>query len=194
VRETAIRAWCVFFFVCHSYGSYTSIHSVLATISVGSGLDEPEDWPLFFGNPYEAYSLRRFWSKFWHKAVYRSYTSYAGLVSEQVIGLPRASISGRLFVNFFVFLTSGIVHAIVYRQIGYTCGAWEEIGWYCLNFIGLVAEMAVQWGYFKTFGYNSRMVPFYKAMGFLWVFGFLFWSLPKYHFPKMLCIPGPIST
>ncbi len=53
-----------------------------------------------------------------HKTVYRSYTGYGRLVSEKVLGISRGSLIGRLFVNFFVFLMSGVVHAVVHHQIG----------------------------------------------------------------------------
>ena len=50
-------------------------HSAVAAGAVGSGLSSPEKWTLLFGSPLEAWSIGRFWRRFWHQDVQRVSTS-----------------------------------------------------------------------------------------------------------------------
>ena len=189
LRETIIRIWMVFYWTWYSYSLYTSLHHTLAIIFVGIGLDEPEDWPPLYGKISESSSIRGFWGKFWHRLVYRSYTSYGKFASLNLLRLPRNSIVGKLFVNGFVFLLSGLVHAVTIRQLGFSCGAMSEVRFYCSQYGAILAETAVQAAFRRlTRGYkvNSAIT---KAIGYFWVFGFLFYSVPKSQYPKIFCLP-----
>ena len=53
--------------LCKIFGG----HSAVAAGAVGSGLSSPERWPLLFGSPLEAWSIGRFWRRFWHQNVRR---------------------------------------------------------------------------------------------------------------------------
>jgi len=47
--------------------SMIMIQAALAAIFVGCGLSSPESWPLLFGSFLDAWSIRRFWRRFWHQ-------------------------------------------------------------------------------------------------------------------------------
>ncbi|KAL4068173.1 hypothetical protein J3A83DRAFT_4374518 [Scleroderma citrinum] len=49
------------------YAGLTCVHSVLAIVAVGAGLDEPRLWPGPFGRWKDAYTIQRFWSRTWHQ-------------------------------------------------------------------------------------------------------------------------------
>lgn len=72
VRETTKRSWLVFNFVWSSWAIFAATHDLLAFAFVAFGIDEPEDWPSLYGSIFEAYSIRRFWGKFWHYLVQRT--------------------------------------------------------------------------------------------------------------------------
>lgn len=189
LRETAVRAWLVTFFLFYSFSIYSSMHDILAILFVGMGFDNPEDWPPLFGDVRDATSLRNFWGRFWHRLVYRSYTSYGIWITKNVFRLPKSSIIGKLFINCFVFTMSGAIHAIAMLQLGYSCGAWEELRFYVFNFIGILLEMATMAVFSKiTRGYNLNSTVS-KTIGYSWVFLFLFAVLPKSQFPKVYCEP-----
>jgi hypothetical protein len=191
-RETALRIWISAYFVWSTFSSLTMIHHVLAIVFIGTGVDEPKDWPSLYGNITEAYSVRRLWGKFWHKLVYRSYTSYGIFISSRILGLPKKSMVGRLFINFFVFFLSGCVHGLVQLQLGYSCGWKEDIAWYSLCFFMIMAETLFTFLAKKALGryWQYLMADWVcKPLGFLWVGWFLFWSLPKSQYPKMFCFP-----
>ena len=189
-RETTIRSWLVFNFVWSSWAIFTATHNILAFAFVALGIDEPEDWPSLYGSISEAYSIRRFWGKFWHHLVQRSYRTYGSLLSQKILRLPPGSFTDRTCVNFSVFLISGIVHACITAQLGFTCGYWEDIAFFMTCYAALLVETGVQrfaslaFGRIRPNGWICRLV------GYTWVFGFLFWVLPKHQYPKVLC--GPV--
>jgi hypothetical protein len=184
LRETVIRAWLLVHWTGYSYKLYTSLHHISALIFVGIGLDESKEWPSLHGNLSEATSIRYFWGKFWHRGGYRSYTSYGKFISLHILRLPRNSIIGKLFINGFVFVLSGVVYAVMLKQMGFSCGALDEVKFYASHYVALLAEMEVQTAFKKlTRGYRlNRVVS--NAIGYLWVFGFLFYSLPKSQYGK----------
>ena len=151
-RETAIRGWLVLHFVWSSWASLTAIHDLLAFVHVAVGIDEPEDWPRLYGSVLEAYSIRRFWGKFWHRLVQRSYGAYGSLLSQKILRLPPGSHADRICVNFSVFLISGIVHAFITVQLGFKCGYWEDLAFFVMNYAALLTEEAVQRAASRAFG------------------------------------------
>ena len=184
-RETFIRCWLVFQFIWYGYALYTSLHAILSIFFVGTGIDSPEEWPPLYGSLKEAYTIQRFWGKFWHKLVYRSYSSYGSIISLHFFRLPRDSRLGKLFVHFFVFFLSGGVHAVVTKSLGFTCGYWEDIWFFMASFIAILLELMAQEIFGRFYGRPMK----WKVVGYFWVFVFLFWSLPKAAFPKARCQP-----
>jgi hypothetical protein len=167
-----------------NYALFTRFHDVFAIVFVSVGLDQPEDWPALYGNIIEAYTLGRFWGKFWHKLIYRSGTSYASFVSVYILGLSRSSPLGGLFVKFFVFLLSGINHAIESGTNSCAGAWWDDIWFYLLNFTAVMMEMGVQAivkKIRKKIGW-AGIGSLDKLLGYFWVCGFLCWSMPKFHF------------
>ncbi|KAI6013229.1 hypothetical protein EDC04DRAFT_2956196, partial [Pisolithus marmoratus] len=53
------------------------IHSALAILAVGAGLDEPQAWPQPFGHWKNAYTIRKFWRKTWHQFARHDLTLFA---------------------------------------------------------------------------------------------------------------------
>lgn len=187
IRETVIRVWVMTFTIGYSIGFLNTVHKILAIIFVGTGLDEPEDWPPLFGNIQEAASIRNYWAKFWHRLVYRCYTSQGIWISKNILRLPRSSFIGKLFINLYVFAASGVVHALATRQVRHSCGSWENARFYVLNFFAILLETVVLAAFSKvTKGYKvNRTVG--KTIGYFWVFMFLFWAIPKHHYSQTLC-------
>lgn len=192
MRETLTRTWMVFHFVWSAWAVITGLHHALSIVFVGLILDAPQDWPSLYGSPYQMYSIRRFWGKFWHRIVYRTNLCYGSLISRKILGLRAGSAVDRLVINFSVFFISGVVHALVTLKLGFTCGYWEDIAWFCLNFAALVVEEAVQ-----RFVHRARVLRNIsgtscvgKGFGLIWVFLFFFWSLPKTQYSKIVC--GPV--
>ena len=190
VRETTIRSWLVFNFIWSSWAIFTASHDLLAFVFVALGIDEPEDWPSLYGSISEAYSIRSFWGRFWHPLVQRSYCTYGSLLSQKILRLHAGSFADRTCVSFSVFLISGIVHACITAQLGFTCGYWEDIAFFMMCHAALLVEAGVQRFAFLVFGGCRPDGWICRLLGYTWVFGFLFWVLPKHQYPKVLCAPA----
>ena len=186
-RETIIRSWIVFHFVWSSWAIFTAIHDILAFAHVAIGVDEPEVWPRLYGSILEAYSIRRFWGKFWHRLVQHSYRAYGSLLSQKILRLPPGSTADRICVNFSVFFISGIVHAFITVQLGFKCGYWEDLAFFIMCYAALLVEVSVQRVASWVLGEAWQSSWICRILGYMWVFGFLFWVLPKHQYPKVLC-------
>ena len=189
VRETAIRSWMVLNFVWSSWAMFTATHDILAFVHVAIGIDEPEDWPGLYGSIFEAYSVRRFWGKFWHNLVQRSYSAYGSWLSQKILRLKPGSFADRTCVNFSVFLISGVVHACITVQLGFKCGYWEDLTFFVICYAALLIEEGVQRAVSWALGGAWPKQWICKLLGYTWVFAFLFWVLPKYQYSKVLCAP-----
>lgn len=189
-RETVIRSWIVLHFVWSSWAMFTAAHNILAFAHVAIGVDEPEDWPRRYGSILEAYSIRRFWGRFWHHLVQRSYRAYGSLLSQKILRLPPGSFADRICVNFSVFFISGIVHAFITVQLGFKCGYWEDLAFFIMCYAALLVEGGVQRVASGVFGEAWQSGWICRILRYTWVFGFLFWVLPKHQYPKVLCAPA----
>jgi hypothetical protein len=170
-RETWIRIIFTFRWIWLNFVDVDAAHAFLSIIFVGVlRLDLPEEWPSMFGSPLEAYSLRRYWGRFWHRLVYRPYLGLASVVA----GRLRISSLGpkieKAFLAFLIFLISGLAHAVVSLHGGNFVEAVDDVAFYCMNFAVIAAEGVV-------YGLASpvrKLLPSWcsKIFGFIWVYGF----------------------
>ncbi|PVI01091.1 hypothetical protein DM02DRAFT_473880, partial [Periconia macrospinosa] len=93
-------------------------HCTLALIFVALlRLDAAHEWPPLFGNPAEAYTIRRFWTHFWHQLFSPSAATWARGIARRMPGLESTWLS-KIFLAFFVFSMSGGAHALIGWQLG----------------------------------------------------------------------------
>ncbi|KAG9240637.1 hypothetical protein BJ878DRAFT_277429 [Calycina marina] len=190
LRETLVRVWLVCYWTFYSVGLYTGFHDVLAMFFVGIGLDTPQEWPPLFGSIKQATSIRGFWGKYWHRLVYRSYTSYGVFISKHILCLPRDSFVGKMFISLYVFVMSGTAHSIAVRQLGFTCGFWEEIVFYSCGFVGILLETMAMAAFKRLSGGYKVNKQVGNIIGYMWVFMYLFTTVPKSQYPKLWCQPA----
>jgi hypothetical protein len=76
------------------------------------------------------------------------------------------------------------------------CEAWRDTLWFFMNAIAAMVEMVAISCWTAYIRRNKMLMEWsrvgerwgvYKAIGFLWVFGFMFWSVPKWHYGKIHC-------
>ncbi len=194
-RETLLRTAFVAWWTFSAVAMLDAAHAALSLLAVSIlGFDTPAEWPPIFGPLSQAWSMRRFWGRFWHQIIRRTYTNYGELLSRRVLRLREKSVPDRLVVIFVVFLLSGVSHGVVSWRLG-DCAWRGDVWWFCANFgVGMVEVFAlgvVDVG-FKRLGMENRVKRvqasvFGRAIGYLWVFGFMFWSVPKWQYPKVYC-------
>ena len=185
-HEIMIRIWTVFDVFYSNWVILAVVQHALASIRVLLECDEPDYFIAFHGRVTQTYTIRRFWTFFWHKLTERDFAALGRLISHRIAGLQPGTVAARRCEEFNTFLISGVVHAIITVQLGFRCGYMEDIVFFCLNYAAMLAEELVQ----QTFSPQVRRWqngPVGRAVGFLWVYGFFFWSLPKQQYPKIYC-------
>ncbi|KAI0200184.1 membrane bound O-acyl transferase family-domain-containing protein [Astrocystis sublimbata] len=163
-----------------------SVHSIFAFFSVATGLQDPIDWPPFNGLLSKTYSLRTFWSKFWHQInTHRLYVASNWLM-HTLLRLPRGSSAVRYLRVFLVFILSGILHV----GIDFASGIeWRESGalkFFTIQPIGILIEdvfASIYMSYVKA--PDARASVMQRCVGFLWVGLWMAWTVPAYMYPVL---------
>jgi hypothetical protein len=188
-REVIIRCWLVGGALFSNYAIVSILHGVLSITAVSLHFDEPEDWPSMYGSLADAYSLGRFWSRFWNRWAYKIHCTFAKHLAFKVLEISRGTFVATASIHVLVFLFSGMIHGLVSWELGYGCGVWEEIAWYCFNSIITIIELNVSTilAILEKRGGLYLHPPLCRVFGYFWTFGILFWSLPKVQFAYLSC-------
>lgn len=199
-RETTLRATFAIFWAWGAYVMVDAAHTALSIVFVIIlRMDHPHQWPPIYGHLRHMSSLRGFWGKFWHRLVVLPYSNCGKIIAERVLGIRPGCLPHKMIVAFTIFLISGMVHAAVAWQLGDRCGWHLDICWFCLNFVASTFESAFCSAALRkaiTSNATSSRSPvpiIQKTLGFIWVFGFFFWSVPKWQYPKVYCLFGVAS-
>ncbi|KAK4574442.1 hypothetical protein LTR86_001283 [Recurvomyces mirabilis] len=176
-----LRLWTVAHYLITNHCALSLYHQALAFIAVGLGLNEPRDWPPFFGDFTAAFSVRRFWSRSWNQIVYRTFRNHANVFVRHVFRLQAHTAAARVAEGFIVFLISGVLHAVVSYQVGYRGVAMAEIVWFMSQPVAMLVEDLVQ-TLMSAIIAGVKLKPsstqwMYSA-GYLWVLGFFMFALP----------------
>lgn len=189
-REVVVRSYTAVVWIWESLVLLDGTNAVVAIIAVLSGLDRPGDWPSLFGNPCAACGLRNFWSRFWHRLAVRSYGQIGRLVARYVP--VRSKRAQKSVVAFVVFLLSGLSHSAVSWRLGHA--DWHiDLRWFMFNFaacsvelvvVSTVRDVARRLGLARELEMLERSWLGY-LIGYSWVFGFFFWTVPMWRFPRL---------
>lgn len=191
-REIIIRMHFVLGRVLPDYLVLSSYHDILAIIAVSTNLNLPQEWPPLFGSIAQAFTVRKYWARFWHLLIYRSFNHAAASLSKLLgIRMPQA----RYLNNAMVFVLSGLMHALVDWKMTETsgCGCWGMAVWFWLQIFGIMIEEAVQktWVLIEKQFLTSRQIlrlsSLKRTVGYLWVLCWLFWSVPKGLYSQIYC-------
>ncbi|XXH03520.1 BAR adaptor protein Hob1 [Hypoxylon texense] len=171
-----------------------SYHAVLSIFFVVVlRFDDPEDWPPLFGSVTEAWSVKRFWGKFWHRIATPTFATWARVISRHLLKLSPGSVSEKAFVAFGIFFLSGLAHAISAWRIGQG-DAHRDLLFFCANFVVVATEIlvaslvknAVRKTRYAALLRDRRCRIAGKAAGFVWVFIWFFWTTPRWMYSKTL--------
>jgi len=195
-HDTQVRAFFSVHWIWSAYFLINTAHHILAFFFVVVlRLDQPDEWPPLFGSPLEAYTVQRFWGKFWHRLAYRPYLACAGICSHHILKTPRGSRSEKLVETFFIFLLSGVTHSLVAWQLSDRCGKTRDIFFFMANFLAGALEMVLS-KTTQSFAARYRLTKYLnhsitillkRMFGYLWVWLFFAWIIPKWHYPKVYC-------
>ena len=190
-REIAVRAFMAANKFIPDIFSLSAFHDFLAIIFIASGVDQSWEWPPLFGSFSHAYTMRGFWSNFWHRLIYKSFNFHASTFT-QLLGIRQGTSFSRILNNCLVFIMSMIMHGIV-LEVHNQPRAWGRgtLVFWGIQPLSFVLEGLVQyqWRQFKKsslWWMNQTVISvFERAVGYLWVASWFIWITPKSIFGRM---------
>lgn len=188
LQQISLRASLTIYWLFSTVAMIDGFNIMLSLAFVAIGLNEPSDWPPIFGNPIEAYSVRRFWSRFWHHMVVPTYCCHFRAFAQTVLGIEPSPA----LMAFGVFAISGASHAFSSWRGGDRCGWSDDIWFYLLNFAVAAGEVLMEkrWRALNVRPLRSQSVAVSivrRVLGYLWVLVFFVWIVPKWQYPKFYC-------
>lgn len=191
-REFEIRAVQAFGVVTEDYLLLSMYHDFCALVFISLGLDESWEWPPLFGRISEAYTMRGWWSLWWHRLIYRSFNSHTAVVTG-ALGIKQRGAFYRALNAFVVFGLSGVMHATVTWKMGSSCAWGRSIFYWFLQPVAFMIEGVVQfyWGKIRQRiegKVNSKVLgAFELAVGYSWVCAWRLWDTSKQTFALARC-------
>lgn len=180
-----------------TYVILTVVHSILAVLFVNVlRVDQPHEWPSLFGNPSEAFTIRRFWSRFWHQINTPSLLTYGKILSKDILRMNPGSYLEKTFLAAWVFGVSVGIHALVETKtdsavtpmdINATVNVWRDGYFLGLNFAAGVAEILFKSILGKLYVNVQLKHPVgriaARVLCYTWVFAFFWCIVPPYQYP-----------
>lgn len=187
-HELHLRLRATIDHVASDYLKISLMHSFCGILFVALGLDDPSEWPPLFGS-LRVRSMRAYWAEFWHTLVYASFSAHAGVMLSWVGIRGKRGPGIRLVKNWLVFALSAVMHGLVDVQMS-PCGLTRSLWWWVMQPVAFIIEELAAWAWKKIMQrYRGFLVvrAFEGLVSYLWVFGWLFWSVPKRLYPLFTC-------
>ncbi|KAH8688003.1 membrane bound O-acyl transferase family-domain-containing protein [Tricladium varicosporioides] len=129
-RDVLIRLYLGLDQIIPDYLLLSALHDLCAIFFVATGIDGPDEWPPFFGNITDAFTIRNYWGRFWHHLIYRSYSAHAARFSSGILRIKTGISTSRYINNTLTFLLSGLSHVVADIVMpGPKCGKWLVLVW-----------------------------------------------------------------
>ncbi|KAI0379541.1 membrane bound O-acyl transferase family-domain-containing protein [Hypomontagnella monticulosa] len=171
LRDLGLRSFISLFWIVDTAIEVDLSHTILRLLFVGVlGLDKPHEWPPMFGSVLEAYTIKRFWGVFWHRLFTPAAGKWGRILVKKGLNRRTPSLVEKMFVAFFIFSMSGVVHVIIDWRLGRDSSA-NYIFFYWSNFLAVTFEVMVTkiWPrhiawvlmgfYFVHLDYTSNRIP-----------------------------------
>lgn len=192
-RDFWFRAVLCFYSYSGSALCICGAHTICALIAVGI-FDSPlQSWPPLFGDITHAYTLRRWYSRFWHKAMRKAFTIHAVVVTERLFNLRKHTVAGRSIIVLLSFLFSGVMHSVTGWQTSPCVNNFAPVRSFMLFGVFILLEHAVQIAYFVA--HEKVGIPwtkpervFWRLLGYLWVAFFLMESTVSSSYSFFRCV------
>ncbi|KAJ0357258.1 hypothetical protein COL154_010301 [Colletotrichum chrysophilum] len=189
-RQIFLRIFTVFSWIWSNFLILESYHAILSTTFVLLGIDNPADWPPLFGSITDAWTVQRFWGRFWHRIAAPTLTTWTHTIlrikDESQTTFEKAAVA------FGVFFLSGIMHmtAAWRTDEGYV---HLDVMFFCANFFAIAVEIVVSRAWMQVVrraklkpGAEARVCLASQWLGYLWTFAWFFWMAPRWLYPKTL--------
>lgn len=177
---TVLVYWFSLAIIIEAYFNIWSVPSVLLhTKSV-------QEYRPNFGSVTEAYTIRQFWSVFWHQHNRKRFTAPADFLINRILHLRKHTFVTRYTHLFTVFLLSGLLHFWIELSQDFNWKESGQIQFFLTQAGGIFLEDAVQ-GIWRYITGEQRVKSTWgrRAIGYLWVLMFMWWSTPCWFYPGL---------
>ncbi|KIY02558.1 uncharacterized protein Z520_01023 [Fonsecaea multimorphosa CBS 102226] len=153
-REAVVRVYTAFKEHFRNYLLMSLGHSTSSLVGVFLFQDDPADWPPLYGSLKDAYTVRRYYSHFWHRVMRTAFVSNAKFLSFRVLRISPSATISRYLVSVTALAISGIMHSVAFST-SWRCASLRPL-WYYLSIAGaILVEDLAQLGYRRTIAWLS---------------------------------------
>ncbi|AEO63131.1 uncharacterized protein THITE_2108027 [Thermothielavioides terrestris NRRL 8126] len=191
IRDVSAEELVMRFFAALGLGAglvsvQRGVYSILAFVSVATGLSKPVDWPPFNGPFAKIDSLRNFWSIFWHQTNTHRLRITSHFLLCNVLRLPHGSKAVRYLRPWVVFLLSALFHVAIDVSSGMQPQESGALRFFLIQPLGIVIEDTARTVYRTVYGSSGRgLTVAERCVGVLWVGLWMAWTAPAYLFPVL---------
>lgn len=188
-KQFAVRVLISFHWIWHDFLSLETCHGALAILFVAIlGVDNIGDWPPLYGNLLDAWSVKRFWGRYWHRLMTTTYSRYACMFSRTICRSSPRSSTDKILVAFGIFAISGLGHALINWRHGEVALARDPM-FFLANFVVVAFEV-----YISRIAKRCLTKSTYEScaggwqlrmLGYIWVGFWLLWIVPRWEFPRI---------
>ncbi|KAK2750563.1 hypothetical protein CKAH01_17938 [Colletotrichum kahawae] len=189
-RQILVRTFTVLSWIWSNFLILESYHALLSTTFVLPGIDNPADWPPLFGSIADAWTVQRFWGRFWHRIATPTLTTWTRIIL-RIKHDPQTTFE-KATVAFGVFFLSGIMHMTAAWRTGEGY-IHLDVMFFCANFFAIAIEIVVSRAWMQVVrraklkpGAEARVCMASRWFGYLWTFAWFFWMAPRWLYPKTL--------
>ncbi|KAJ5629249.1 hypothetical protein N7528_002906 [Penicillium herquei] len=187
LEEIVVRLFSIIAMAMGLVCSQGGIYSMFAFIAVLSGINDPSEWPPFYGSLSDAYSLRRLWNRTWHQCNTHKLRRISSYIVRNILGINSKGLVYCYAHMVFVFVISALMHYLTDLSMGLSISSSGAISFFCIQALGVLIEDSVCSVYLSVCGISKDQPRSrsQKILGYIWVSSFLFWSLPAYVYPML---------
>jgi hypothetical protein len=129
-----------------------STYRLASVVFVATGICAPETWPPAFNSVFDAWTLRRFWGRYWHQWLRWPFTATATVFIRDICCLSKPGFMERYLRVLSVFMLSSVLHLIFDICIGVPLQESGALRFYCGFTLGFMIEDGVQSLWARVFG------------------------------------------
>ena len=122
----------------------------------------------------------------WHQHLRKYFTALADLIVYKALRLRKGKLVTRYLHLSLIFLISGLCHAWIDFAQGFPARQSGQIPFFVTQLVGILLEDTVQAVYRSMRGvqWGAPPTPMARAVGYVWLAVFLWWSTPIWFYPQ----------
>ncbi|KAF7539873.1 hypothetical protein G7054_g1800 [Neopestalotiopsis clavispora] len=164
--ELAYRAVGTPMFLMTPIAGVLLFYNLICLVVVLTGLSEPSECPPLFGSIKNAYSIRQYWSKFYHQCLRKPVSGPADYIVDRIFLLRRGTLLSRYSRLLLAFALSGFIHHMGEIATGISAQESGQFVFFTAQAASIMIEDAVMEVYRRSGLRLSRRLEY--ALGYLW--------------------------